>query len=112
LISGAREQLQATTSSNAPIEQCDVQLLKGLLSSAAMIIGRRKGIKMPAARYALPFILTLTNLHTQAITTAIVTVIRTPETSIAYVTPTLSTAAAIPDINTDILDNNNNDNTV
>jgi hypothetical protein len=47
----------------------------------------------------------------QATTTAIVTVIRTPETSTAHVTPMLSTAAAIPNIDTNILNNNNNDNT-
>jgi hypothetical protein len=65
---------------------------------------------MPAARYALPFILTLTNLHVQATTTATVTVIGIPETSMVYMTPMLSTATAISDIDTDILNNNNNNN--
>src|SRR5579863_7215175 len=71
--------------------------LKGPLSLVTTMMGRRKGIKMPAAMYVLPFILTLTNLHVQATTTATATETATGtlETSSVHATPMLSAAATI-----------------
>jgi hypothetical protein len=49
------------------------KMLKGLLSSTTTMVEEKKGTKVPVATYLPPYVLTLTNLHAQATTTATAT---------------------------------------